>query len=129
VPLTDGRTQALEVDTHIPTGTVPSPLAELNVGGQPFIPTTVLIVAEASTLSNRDHHTLIQAIGVTGARIVTIGDPAQHRVVEADGLWAHFVDTLGDRVPELTDNRRQTAVHMSDVRLANADYQDRRITA
>ena len=98
--VTGTATEVLEEATFIPTRTVASLLAELGVGGEPFTPTTVLIVDEASTLSNRDHHALVHAIGAAGARmVVTIGDPAQHRAVEAGGLWAHLVDTLGDRVP------------------------------
>jgi conjugative relaxase-like TrwC/TraI family protein len=123
--VTGTATEVLEEATGIQTRTVASLLAELNIGGQPFTETTVLIVDEASTLSNRDHHALMQAIQSVGARMVTIGDPAQHRAVEAGGLWAHLVETLGDRVPELTDNRRQTGIQMSDVRLASTAGQDR----
>jgi conjugative relaxase-like TrwC/TraI family protein len=127
--VTGTATEVLEEATGIQTRTVASLLAELNIGGQPFTESTVLIVDEASTLSNRDHHALMQAIQTVGARMVTIGDPAQHRAVEAGGLWAHLVETLGDRVPELTDNRRQTGELMSDVRLANAEYRNHHITA
>ncbi len=99
-------------------------IAELQTGGRPFSERTVLIVDEASTLSNRDHHTLVAAVREAGGLMRTIGDPAQHRAVEAGGLWAHLVTDLADHIPVLTLNRRQAAVEMTDVRLANAEYRD-----
>ena len=120
--VTGTATEVLAEATAIPTRTVASLIAELDNGGKPFTDRTVLIVDEASTLSNRDHHTLVRAITDAGAIMRTIGDPAQHRAVEAGGLWAHLVTDLADTTPTLTVNRRQAAPAMTDVRLANADY-------
>ncbi len=122
--VTGTATEVLEAATGMQTRTVASLLAELDNSGQPFGSNTVLIVDEASTLANRDHHQLIKAITEAGAIMRTIGDPAQHRSVEAGGLWAHLVNDLGDRVPTLETNRRQAASHMTDVKLANADYRN-----
>jgi conjugative relaxase-like TrwC/TraI family protein len=122
--VTGAATEVLADATGIPTRTVASLLAEIDHGGQPFTRRTVLIVDEASTLSNRDHHTLVRAITDSGALMRTIGDPAQHRAVEAGGLWAHLVTDLADQIPVLETNRRQASPEMTDVRLANADYRD-----
>ena len=51
--------------------------------------------------------------------MVAVGDPAQHGAVEAGGLWAHLLTSETATVATLEVNRRQSAVHMSDVRLAN----------
>jgi conjugative relaxase-like TrwC/TraI family protein len=122
--VTGAATEVLAEATGMPTRTVASLMAEIDNGGQPFNNKSVLIVDEASTLSNRDHHTLVQAIAEAGALMRTIGDPAQHRAVEAGGLWAHLVTDLADQIPVLETNRRQAAPEMTDVRLANADYRD-----
>jgi conjugative relaxase-like TrwC/TraI family protein len=122
--VTGTATEVLAGSAGIPTRTVASLLAELNAGGQPFTERTVLLVDEASTLSNRDHHTLMTAIREAGGLMRTIGDPAQHRSVEAGGLWAHLVTDLADRIPVLETNRRQATPDMTDVRLANADYRN-----
>jgi conjugative relaxase-like TrwC/TraI family protein len=128
VSVTGTATEVLAEATNIPTRTVASLIAELNNGGQPFTDRTVLIVDEASTLSNRDHHALVRAISDAAAIMRTIGDPAQHRAVEAGGLWAHLVTDLADTTPTLTVNRRQASPEMIDVRLANADYRNGLIT-
>ena len=122
--VTGAATEVLAEATGMPTRTVASLMAEIDNGGQPFNNKSVLIVDEASTLSNRDHHTLVQAITEAGALMRTIGDPAQHRAVEAGGLWAHLVTDLADQIPVLETNRRQASPEMTDVRLANADYRD-----
>ena len=70
-------------------------------------------------LSNRDHLRLVQLVADADARMVAIGDPAQHGAVEAGGLWAHLVEVSGAAVATLEVNRRQSASHMTDVRLAN----------
>jgi conjugative relaxase-like TrwC/TraI family protein len=126
--VTGTATEVLAESAGIPTRTVASLLAELNAGGQPFTERTVLLVDEASTLSNRDHHTLMTAVKEAGGLMRTIGDPAQHRSVESGGLWAHLVTDLADRIPVLDTNRRQATPDMADVRLANADYRNGLIT-
>jgi conjugative relaxase-like TrwC/TraI family protein len=129
ISVTGAATDQLGAATGIETRTVASLLDALNNGHQPLDARTVLVVDEASTLTNRDHAAIIGAVVSAGARMVTIGDPAQHAAVDAGGLWAHLVDTLGDRVSQLDINRRQASPTMTDVRLANADYREGRIVA
>ena len=88
---------------------------------------TVVLVDEASTLGNRPHARLVHHVETSGAVMRAIGDPAQHSAVEAGGMWAQMVDQHPDRVPALTENRRQAAEEMADVRLANSEYRAGRI--
>ena len=88
---------------------------------------TVVLIDEASTLGNRPHARLVHHVEGSGAVMRAIGDPAQHSAVEAGGMWAQMVDQHPDRVPILTENRRQAAAEMTDVRLANAHYRAGRI--
>jgi conjugative relaxase-like TrwC/TraI family protein len=129
VSVTGAATDQLAASTGIETRTVASLLQSLDNGNQPLHARTILIVDEASTLSNRDHHALLHAVKQASARMVTIGDPAQHTSVDAGGLWAHLVTELDDRVAHLDTNRRQTAEQLTQVRLANADYRGGRIAA
>lgn len=102
----------------IPTRTVASLVTEIRNGGRPFTAGTVLVVDEASTLSNRDHHTLVTEITRAGAAMRAIGDPAQHRAVDAGGLWSQLLGLLPERVTHLEHNRRQSTASMADVRRA-----------
>ncbi len=129
ISVTGAATDQLAAATGIETRTVASLIDALDNGYLPLDARTVLVVDEASTLSNRDHHAIINAVTHAGARMVTIGDPAQHAAVDAGGLWAHLVDTLADRLSRLDINRRQASEPMTDVRLANADYREGRIAA
>ncbi len=129
VSVTGAATDQLAASTGIETRTVASLLQSLDNGNQPLDARTILIVDEASTLSNRDHHALVYAVKQASARMVTIGDPAQHTSVDAGGLWAHLVAELEDRVAHLDTNRRQTTEQLTEVRLANADYREGRIAA
>ncbi len=83
---------------------------------------TILLVDEASTLSNREHAELIRHVERTGATMRTIGDPLQHHSVEAGGAWAEVVQRHAAVTPELTENRRMSGEGMADVRLAAEDY-------
>ena len=116
--VTGAATDVLADACGISTRTVASLITELNTGRKPFDRDTVLIVDEASTLANRDHHALVRAIRDAGAITRTIGDPAQHRAVDAGGLWTQLLETHPDRVAHLHHNRRQTAPAMADVRRA-----------
>ena len=102
----------------IPTRTVAALITALETGHKPFTSRTVLIVDEASTLANRDHHALIQAVQKAGGVMRTIGDPAQHHAVGAGGIWVHLLHTYPDHVARLETNRRQTAPAMADIRHA-----------
>ena len=69
------------------------------------------------------HYVSFPSFGIDPTNVMrAIGDPAQHSAVEAGGMWAQMVDQHPDRVPALTENRRQAAEETADLRLANADY-------
>lgn len=91
-------------------------------------PNTVVIVDEASTLSNRDHAELIRHVSRAGATLRTVGDPTQHASVEAGGGWATIVERHPETTPKLTENRRMAGAAMTDVRLAAEDYRDHKIS-
>jgi AAA domain len=117
--VTGAAADVLAESCGIQTRTVASMAAEIKTGHNPFNKQSVLIIDEASTLSNRDHATIVNAIIEAGATMRTIGDPAQHRAVEAGGLWSQLLDTFPAEVACLQINRRQTAASMSDVRNAS----------
>ncbi len=83
---------------------------------------TVVIVDEASTISNRQLGQLYRHIHNTGATLRTIGDPHQHRSVDAGGLWAKITTDFEQRTPQLTENRRQNPTHLATVRDALDTY-------
>ena len=85
---------------------------------------TVIVVDEASTIGNRQLDRLYRHAQTTGATVRTIGDPHQHRSVEAGGLWKHLTETFAHRTPVLDTNRRQTGPGMAEVRLALDDYRN-----
>ncbi len=51
---------------------------------------TVIVVDEASTIGNRQLDRLYRHAQTAGATVRTIGDPHQHRSIEAGGLWKHL---------------------------------------
>ncbi|MGH9260678.1 MAG: AAA family ATPase, partial [Acidimicrobiales bacterium] len=67
---------------------------------------TVLIVDEASTISDRDLDKLAWLCDQTGATLRLIGDPAQHSSVNAGGLWRVVTRRHQRRTPELVEGRR-----------------------
>lgn len=128
--VTGSAADTLAASTGIETSTVASLLARNGGGFSTGLgPTSVVIVDEASLLSNRDHLRLVQIVETAGARMVAIGDPAQHGAVEAGGLWSHLVTSAGDGVSVLEVNRRQSAPNMSQVRLANDQIRNGEIAA
>lgn len=130
VAVTGSATDTLAASTGIETMTVASLLAR-DVSGVPtgLGANSVVVVDEASLLSNRDHFRLVELVSEAGARMVAIGDPAQHGAVEAGGLWAHLVESAVVAVSTLEVNRRQSAAHMADVRLANDEIRNGEIGA
>jgi conjugative relaxase-like TrwC/TraI family protein len=120
--------EVLARSTGIEARTVASLVTRLDTASDTVLDArTVVLVDEASTLGNRQHARLVHHIGTSGAAMRAIGDPAQHGAVEAGGMWAHLIRRWPDRTPVLTENRRQTAVEMTDVRLAGGEYRDGRI--
>lgn len=120
--------EVLQRSTGVPSRTVAGLVTRLDTADSPVISNqTVVLVDEASTLGNRQHARLVHHVTQAGAAMRSIGDPAQHGAVEAGGMWTHLVGQHADRVPRLTENRRQSSGEMADVRMANTDYRSGRI--
>ncbi len=71
---------------------------------------TVLIVDEASTVSDRDLDRLLWLCEATGAAVRLVGDPAQHGAVRAGGLFG-VLCADGDETPELRTSHRVVSPH------------------
>ena len=96
----------LGAETEIDSETVAMRLAQIRSRRLRLDPRTVIIVDEASTLSDADLRALVEAADSSGCALCTLGDPAQHTSVAAAGMWTHLVDRYGAHTPELTEHRR-----------------------
>ena len=67
---------------------------------------TVLIVDEASTLSDRDLGELMAMCVTTGTTLRLIGDPIQQQAIGAGGMWEAMLDRHKTWTPELIQQRR-----------------------
>ena len=115
--------------TGVDTTTVASLLARLDHASSAVLDThTVVVVDEASTLSNRDLGRLLAHTRAAGAALRMIGDPAQHSAVNAGGAWRYLVEQYPEQTAQLTTVRRQQSPHLEQLRLAVADYREGRIT-
>lgn len=92
----------------IPTETVAWYLARRNHDSLPLDARTVLIVDEASTLSDRDLDALLTIANERGTTVRLIGDPAQHGAIAAGGMLRHLCELHPDDTPELTTTHRLT---------------------
>lgn len=72
----------------------------------PFDSRTVLIVDEASTLSDRDFDRLMWMVASAGATMRLIGDPTQHGAVAAGGMFRVMCDRNDEETPELFTTHR-----------------------
>jgi ATP-dependent exoDNAse (exonuclease V) alpha subunit len=88
----------------------------------------VLLVDEASLVSTRDFAALARSSEETGATLRLVGDPAQHSAVAAGGIFRYLVEHHPDETPSLTHLYRQQGEAMAEVRLANAEYREGKIT-
>jgi conjugative relaxase-like TrwC/TraI family protein len=79
--------RTLAAATGMPTETLAWHLAHEDPHRAPLDARTVLIVDEASTISDRDLDRLTWLTAQTGATLRLIGDPAQHGAVEAGGMF------------------------------------------
>ena len=68
---------------------------------------TVVVVDEAGMAGVRDIAAIIDQATRVGAKVVLVGDHHQLPEIGAGGAFRAALDTLGDRVVELTVNRRQ----------------------
>lgn len=88
----------------IPTETVAWYLARAD--RPPLHARTVLVIDEASTLSDRDLDALLEIAGRVGATVRLIGDPDQHGAVAAGGMYRYLCTHHPDHTPELATTRR-----------------------
>lgn len=72
---------------------------------------TILVIDEASTLSDRDLDALISIATRTGASIRLIGDPAQHGAIAAGGMFRVVCDRFDTHTPELMTTHRLRNAH------------------
>ncbi len=72
---------------------------------------TVLIVDEASTVSDRDLDQLLWLCDETGAAVRLIGDPAQHGAVGAGGMFRVLCQDGEAQTPELRTSHRVLDPH------------------
>lgn len=121
--------EVLANSVGVQTTTVASLLTRLDTNGPEDVldANTVVLVDEASTLGTRDLAGLVRWADTTGAVLRLVGDPAQHSAVTAGGMFRHLLGEHPDRVPVLTENRRQVGDGMAEVRLALTDYRDGQI--
>ncbi len=85
-------------------------LAHTDPATSPLDARTVLIVDEASTISDRDLDRLLWLCETTGTAVRLIGDPAQHGAVGAGGLFG-VLCTKADDTPELRTSHRVASPH------------------
>lgn len=104
--------------TGIPTETLAWYLAHPDPQHSPLDAKTVLIVDEASTISDRDLDHLTWLASATGATLRLIGDPAQHGAVEAGGMYRVICEHHRLHTPELKTTHRLLDHH--DQAAANA---------
>jgi len=93
---------------------------------------TVVVVDEAGMAAVRDLARVVDQVARAGAKLILVGDHHQLPEVAAGGGFRAALDVLGDRVAELTVNRRQHAtweqaaldqLRHGDVAAAFAAYQ------
>jgi ATP-dependent exoDNAse (exonuclease V) alpha subunit len=103
--------RTLAVATGIPTETLAWHLAHDDPHTSPLDSRTVLVVDEASTISDRDLDRLTWLANQTGATLRLIGDPAQHGAVEAGGMFRVLCERHPADTPELTQTHRLRDPH------------------
>ena len=86
-------------------------LAHTDPQTSPLDARTVLIVDEASTVSDRDLDRLLWLCEATGATVRLIGDPAQHGAVDAGGMFAVLCGDAPGHTPELRKSHRVVNAH------------------
>ena len=98
--------RTLAAATGIECETVAWYLAHDDAGVNPFDTQTVLVVDEASTLSDRDLDRLMTMTAEAGASLRLIGDPAQHGAIAAGGMFRVICETYNRFTPELVTTHR-----------------------
>jgi conjugative relaxase-like TrwC/TraI family protein len=100
--------RTLGAATGMPTETLAWYLAHHDPVRAPLDARTVLVVDEASTISDRDLDRLGWLAVQAGATLRLIGDPAQHGAVEAGGMFRVLCDHHPAQTPQLTVTHRVT---------------------
>ena len=103
----------LGAEAGVPSETVAMRLAQIRSGALQLTTRTVLLVDEASTISDDDLGELLAAVTAADATLRCVGDPAQHSSVPAGGMWEHLTTRYAVNTPELTATRRM--VNQSDI--------------
>jgi len=99
-------TRTLAATTGIECETVAWYLAHTDPRNLPLDARTVLVIDEASTLSDRDLDALMSMAATTGASVRLIGDPAQHGAIAAGGMFRVLCERHPHHTPELTTTHR-----------------------
>jgi conjugative relaxase-like TrwC/TraI family protein len=102
----------------IPTETLAWYLAHDDPANHPLDARTVLIVDEASTISDRDLDKLLHLATATGAAMRLIGDPSQHSAVAAGGMFRVLCERHPADTPQLSESRRLQ--HPADITAVEA---------
>jgi conjugative relaxase-like TrwC/TraI family protein len=103
--------RTLAAASGMPTETLAWYLAHDDPHTAPLDARTVLVVDEASTVSDRDLDCLMWLAGQTGATLRLIGDPAQHGAVEAGSMFRVLCQRHPAHTPELTASHRVRDPH------------------
>ena len=99
-------TRTLAAATGIECETVAWYLVQTDPQSLPLDSRTILVVDEASTLSDRDLDTLMDMAATTGASLRLIGDPAQHGAIAAGGMFRVLCERHERDTPELMTTHR-----------------------
>ena len=104
-------TRTLAAATGIECETVAWYLAHNDPTSLPLDSRTILVVDEASTLSDRDLDALMTMAINTGATLRLIGDPAQHGAISAGGMFRVLCEHHPTHTPELATTHRLRNPH------------------
>jgi ATP-dependent exoDNAse (exonuclease V) alpha subunit len=104
-------TRTLATTTGIECETVAWHLAHTDPHNLPLDARTILVVDEASTLSDRDLDALMTMAATTGASLRLIGDPAQHGAIAAGGMFRVLCQRHPRYTPELIATHRLQDPH------------------
>ena len=104
--------------------------AAIHHGRVALTPATTIIHDEAALASTSEQLGLLDAVDISGARLIAVGDPQQNQPVGAGGLWAHIQTAADDAgaLTELTINQRaQDAGDRRDQKLFRDGHAERAI--
>ena len=98
--------RTLAAATGIECETVAWYLAHDDPHANPFDARTVVVIDEASTLSDRDLGRLMWMAASAGATLRLVGDPAQHGAIAAGGMFRVLCERHRRDTPELVTTHR-----------------------